>query len=57
MESESFIDKMGHHKMIRTIEDSLKTSGNLEDLIYFVKKVDKKVKVINLSIKHQIIRK
>ena len=43
------------NKTIRTLEDSIKTDGNLEDLIYFVKKVDKKAKVINLSIKYQIL--
>ena len=41
-EGESFVDKMGHFKKIRLLEDSHKNNSNLEDLIYYVKKVDKK---------------
>ena len=47
LQYESFIDRMGHFKRIRILEDSYHNNGNLEDMMYFVKKVDKKVEIIN----------
>ena len=54
-EGESFVDKMAHFKRIRLLEDSHKNNGNIEDLMYFVKKVDKKAEIISESVKHQIL--
>ena len=55
VEGEAFVDKMGHFKRIRLLEDSHKNNSNLEDLIYYVKKVDKKEFIIKESVKHQIL--
>ena len=44
--SASFIDRMGHFKKIRLLEDSYHSNGNLQDMMYFVKEVDKKALVI-----------
>lgn len=40
--SDSFIDRMGHFKRIRLMEDSQSDGSNLEDLMFFVKVLDKK---------------
>ena len=55
IESESFVDKMGHFKRIRILEDSHKHNSDLEDMMYYVKKVDKKTEIINESIRNQIL--
>lgn len=48
VESEFFVDRMGHFKRIRLLEDSHKTSRDIEDMMYYVKKkVDKKEQIIN----------
>ena len=54
-EGQSFVDRMGHFKRIRLLEDSHKGNGSLEDLMYYVKKVDKKAEIIGESVKHQIL--
>jgi len=46
---------MGHFKKIRILEDSFKNDGDLADMMYFVKKVDKKAEIINESVKYQIL--
>jgi hypothetical protein len=54
-QSDSFIDKMGHFKSIRILEESLQIDGNLQDQMYFVKVVDKKAEIIKESVKNQIL--
>ena len=45
-ESASFIDRMGHFKKVRLLEDSYHSNENLEDMMYFVKSMDRKALVI-----------
>ena len=52
-ESDSFIDKMGHFKRIQILEGS--SDNSPEDMMYYVKKVDKKANIISESVKHQIL--
>ena len=47
VESESFVDKMGHFKRIRLLEDSFHNNGNIEDLMFYAKEVDKKMEIIS----------
>ena len=49
------MDRMGHFKRIRLLEDSHKNNSSLEDMMYYVKKVDKKAEIISESVKHQIL--
>ena len=46
IESESFVDKMGHFKRIRLLEDSFHNNTNIEDLMFYVKEIDKKIEII-----------
>ena len=46
VEGESFVDKMGHFKRIRLLENSHRDNSNIEDLMYYGKKVDKKAEII-----------
>ena len=55
MEGESFIDRMGHFKRIRLLEDSHRDNSSLQEMMYFVKKVDKKAEIIKESVQHQIL--
>lgn len=50
-----FIDRMGHFKRIRLLEDSNRTNSAVEDRMYYVKVVDKKAEIIKESVKHQIL--
>lgn len=45
-DSSSFIDRMGHFKRIRLLEDSNRTNSAVEDMMYYVKVVDKKAEII-----------
>ena len=54
-ESDSFIDRMGHFKRIQILEDSYHNNNSIEDMMYYVKKVDKKADIISESVKHQIL--
>lgn len=45
-ETASFIDRMGHFKRVRLLEDAYRTKANVEDLMYYVKVIDKKAEVI-----------
>lgn len=40
--SEPFIDRMGHFKSIRILEETLANNDYIEEYIYFVKKVNEK---------------
>ena len=42
VESESFVDRMGHFKRIRILEESHSNNGDLEYMMYYVKKFHKK---------------
>lgn len=53
--SSPFIDRMGHFKRIRLLEDSNKCNSSIEDMMYYVKVVDKKAEIIKQSVKHQIL--
>ena len=44
---------MGHFKRIQILEDS--NDNSPEDMMYYVKKVDKKADIISESVKHQIL--
>lgn len=46
---------MGHFKKIRLLEDSHKNNSDLQDMMYYVKKVDKKAEIISESVRHQIL--
>lgn len=46
---------MGHFKKIRLLEDSHKNNSDLQDMMYYVKKVDKKADIISESVRHQIL--
>lgn len=49
------MDRMGHFKRIRLLEDSRRSDSNLEDMMYYVKEVNKKEEIISESVKHQIL--
>ena len=49
------MDKMGHFKKIRLLEDSHRQGTSIEDMMYYVKKVDKKAEIISESVRHQIL--
>lgn len=55
--AEASVDKMGQFKKIRLLEDSEEKNSNLEDLMYYVKTVDKKKQIVDESVKHQILSK
>ena len=55
VENESFIDRMGHFKRIRIFEDSLNSNGNVDNLMYYAKNLDKKAQIIRESVKYQIL--
>lgn len=46
---------MGHFKKIRLLEESHKNNSDLQDMMYYVKKVDKKADIISESVRHQIL--
>ena len=46
---------MGHFKRIRAIEDSYKMKGDIEETMFYVKKIDKKAEIIQQSVTHQIL--
>jgi hypothetical protein len=54
-ESQAFIDRMGHFKRIRLLEETYHSNGSLEDRMYYVKTVDKKEAAIKESVQHQIL--
>ena len=54
-ESYPFVDRMGHFKRIRTIKESFKMNGNIEETMLCVKKIDKKAEIIKQSVTHQIL--
>lgn len=45
-ENDSFIDRMGHFKRIQLLEDSYQNNSSLEDMMFYVKSVDKKAEII-----------
>ena len=46
---------MGHFKSIRILEDTLANGGDIDDYVYYVKKVDKKAEILKKSVEHQIL--
>lgn len=46
---------MGHFKSIRILEDTLANGGDIDDYVYYVKKVDKKAEILKQSVEHQIL--
>jgi hypothetical protein len=46
---------MGHFKRIRLLQDSLANNANIEDMMFYVKKVDKKAEIIEQSVRNQIL--
>ena len=49
------VDKMSRFKRIRLLEDSFKNGSNIEELMYYVKIVDKKKEIIKQSVDSQIL--
>jgi hypothetical protein len=46
---------MGHFKRIRLLEEAQTSARPIEDLMYYVKVVDKKAEIVKESVKHQIL--
>lgn len=55
--NEYFVEKLSNFRKIRALEQAEASGGNLQEYLYFVKKVDKKKEIIDLSIKNQILSK
>lgn len=48
---------MGRFKSICILEDALANDGQIDDYIYYVKKVDKKAEILRQSVEYQILSK
>jgi hypothetical protein len=46
---------MGHFKKIRLLEDSNANGSNVEEMMFYVKNVDKKAEIIKESVTNQIL--
>jgi hypothetical protein len=55
--SEPCIDKMAHYKAVAALEESEERGGSTEDYLYWVKVVNKKLAIVEASVRHQVLSK
>ena len=53
--NESFVDRMGHFRRIRLLEEALSNNTEVAELMFAAKVVDLKAEIIRESVRHQIL--